>query len=191
MRTSPRIEHRQAELEAFLAQWFGDSEPAAPERPTPGPAPNYSAGNLSDDEILSKAPEAVNGSKFSRLFGGDWSGYQSQSQADQALFDILAFYCRCDADQMDRLFCLSGLANREKAKRTDYRNRTIRKAIADCREVYSGGKDRCHESTGGAAADFRDCGSDQDDQEQPAAEVIDIKPLDLDAAIDNPPPPIY
>jgi len=195
MRTSPRIEHRQAELEAFLAQWFGDSEPAAPERPAPGPAPNYSAGNLTDDEILAKAPEAVNGAKFTRLFNGDCSGYQSQSQADQALFDILAFYCRCDAAQMDRLFLLSGLANREKAKRADYRNRTIAKAIAGCRETYTGGKDRGYESTGGGAADFAGLGdqggADQAGQEQPAAELIDIQPLDLDAAIDNPPPPIH
>ena len=62
MRTSPRIEHRQAELEAFLAEWFGDSEPAAPERPArPAPVgpprPGYDR-SLTDDEILAKAPEA-------------------------------------------------------------------------------------------------------------------------------------
>ena len=59
---SREIETRQEALDWFLAEHF--PEPAAPERParpTPGPAPNYSAGNLTDDEILSKAPEAGNG----------------------------------------------------------------------------------------------------------------------------------
>ena len=181
MRTSPRIEHRQAELEAFLAEWFGDSEPAAPERParpTPvgPPRPGYDR-SLSDDEILEKAPEAVNGSKFKQLFGGDWSGYQSQSQADQALCNHLAFWTDKDADQMDRLFRRSGLYRGkwdEKHGRDTYGNGTIRKAITDCRETYSGGKDRCSASTGGAAADFAGLGDqgDQGDragQEQPAA----------------------
>lgn len=173
---SREIETRQEVLDWFLAEHF--PEPAAPERParpTPvvPPQPGYDR-SLNDDEILSKAPEAVNGAKFNRLFGGDTSGHNGDdSAADQALCNLLAFWCRCDADQMDRLFRLSGLYRSTKWERADYRNRTIRKAIADCREVYSGGKDRCYESTGGAAADFAGLGdqggADQAGQEQPAA----------------------
>ena len=130
MKTSPRIEHRQAELEAFLAQWFGDSEPTAPEQPA-RPAPVVSprlvyAGSLSDDEVLVKAREAGNGAKFERLYSGDWSGdYPSQSEADLALLNHLAFWCNRDAEQMARLFSLSSLASEKWQKRPDYRNRTI------------------------------------------------------------------
>jgi RecA-family ATPase len=157
---SREIETRQEALDWFLAEHF--PAPAAPERParpTPvGPPRSGYDRSLSDDEILDRAPNAVNGQKFARLFNGDCSGYRSQSEADQALCNMLAFWCRCDAEQMDRLFLLSGLANREKAGRADYRARTIRKAIADCREVYSGRQDRGYESTGGAFADFAGLG---------------------------------
>ena len=145
------IETRQEALDWFLAVHFSEpAAPAQPARPSPVVPPRLVyAGSLSDDEVLVKAREAANGAKFERLYSGDWSGYLSQSEADQALCNLLAFWCRRDAEQMDRLFLLSGLANREKAKRADYRARTIGKAIAGCRETYTGGKDRGYESTGG------------------------------------------
>ena len=166
------IETRQEALDWFLAVHFSEpAAPAQPARPSPVVPPRLVyAGSLSDDEVLVKAREAANGAKFERLYSGDWSGYFSQSEADQALYNHLAFWSRCDAAQMDRLFLLSGLANREKAKRADYRNRTIAKAIAGCRETYTGGKDRGYESTGGASVDFSDQRQhEQGGQEKPAA----------------------
>ena len=147
MKTSPRIEHRQAELEAFLAQWFGDSEPAAPERPA-RPAPVVSprlvyAGSLSDDEVLVKARAAGNGAQFERLFGGDTSAHDGDdSAADLALCNMLSFWTGKDPDQMDRLFRLSGLYRPKwdhRHGRDTYGNLTIQKAIAGCRETYTGG----------------------------------------------------
>ena len=92
---------------------------------------------LSDEEVLRKAEAASNGLKFMRLYSGDISGYSSQSEADQALCNILAFWTGGDAGQIDRLFRSSGLM-REKWERKDYRSETIKKAIRDCRQFYSG-----------------------------------------------------
>ena len=167
---SREIETRQEALDWFLTEHF--SEPAAPAQPA-RPSPVVSlrlvyAGSLSDDEVLVKAREAGNGAKFERLYSGDWSGdYPSQSEADLALLNHLAFWCNRDAEQMARLFSLSSLASEKWQKRPDYRNRTIRRAIAGCGEGYTGGgTSRGSRSTGGAAADFRDHRQDKGDREQ-------------------------
>ena len=184
---SREIETRQEALDWFLAEHF--PEPATPERPArPSPVVPPRPGHdrpLSDDEILTKARDAGNGAKFTRLFNGDCSGYLSQSEADQALCNMLAFWCRCDAEQMDRLFLLSGMANREKAGRADYRARTIGKAIAGCREVYSGGgKVRGYGATRGAFAGFRDHRQDQSDRmgEWAGKSYAEAQPAAIDPA---------
>ena len=184
---SREIETRQEALDWFLAEHF--PEPATPERPArPSPVvpprPGYDR-SLSDDEVLVKAGEAANGAKFTRLFNGDCSGYLSQSEADQALCNMLAFWCRCDAEQMDRLFLLSGMANREKAGRADYRARTIGKAIAGCREVYSGGgKVRGYGATRGAFAGLRDHRQDQSNRmgEWAGKSYAEAQPAAIDPA---------
>lgn len=68
-------------------------------------------------------------SKFPALFAGDWSGYESQSEADLALCKILAFWTNNDPESVDRLFRMSGLY-RAKWERKDYSAGTINKAIA-------------------------------------------------------------
>lgn len=74
----------------------------------------------SDEALLETARGASNGDKFVRLWGGDWESlYPSQSQADFALIDILAYYTD-DRVQVARLFRASALGQRAKAKRTDY-----------------------------------------------------------------------
>jgi len=62
-----------------------------------------------DEGILQKASKARNGEKFNKLWNGDFSGYSSQSEADQALCSILAFHAKGDTQQVDRLFRQSGL----------------------------------------------------------------------------------
>ena len=47
--------------------------------------------DLTDEELLEKAQNAANGEKFERLWRGDTSLYESQSEADMALYSILAF----------------------------------------------------------------------------------------------------
>lgn len=93
---------------------------------------------LSVDKIISIAQNARNGQRFIQLYSGDISGYHSQSEAEMALFGILAFYTGRDAEMMKEIYLMSGLANREKSFRKDYLDRTIEKAISECKQVYSG-----------------------------------------------------
>jgi predicted transcriptional regulator len=126
------IAERQAELEAFHQEIFGvqkkndDRSSHVPVEPL----------DLDDEELLDRARKAENGAKFSRLFdNGDIAGYDSPSEADLALCGMFAFWFGRDKEQMDRVFRRSGLY-RDKWDRADYRNGTMDKAIADCREVY-------------------------------------------------------
>ena len=100
------------------------------------PAPPVAAQPiaLSDEQIIFKASAS---SKFRALFEGDMSDYNDDhSSADLALCNILAFWTGRDPHAMDRIFRMSALY-RDKWLRDDYREETIRKAIADCTEVYS------------------------------------------------------
>jgi uncharacterized protein (DUF927 family) len=91
---------------------------------------------LADNEILEKAGRAKNGYLFRRLWSGDWKkSYSSQSEADQALCALLAFWTDNDPGRIDRLFRQSGLY-REKWEREDYRQRTIAAAIAATPTTY-------------------------------------------------------
>jgi hypothetical protein len=78
--------------------------------------------------VLARAFAAKNGDKVMALYRGDRTGYQSESEADQALLSALAFWTGPDPDQLDRLFRSSGLM-RDKWERQDYRDRTIAKAL--------------------------------------------------------------
>ena len=65
---------------------------------------------LDDEAVIAHANEASNSEKFKKLFAGEWEDlYGSQSDADMALLSILAFWCGCDEEQMDRIFRTSGL----------------------------------------------------------------------------------
>ena len=70
-----------------------------------------------DDEVFTTAANAVNGEKFLNLWNGSWLqyGYPSQSEADYALIDILAFYTQ-NREQITRMFLASALGKREKAR---------------------------------------------------------------------------
>ena len=75
-------------------------------------AKNYEASqsvNLADDELIAKAQTARNGNQFRRFMDGDWTGYPSQSEADQAFCNQLAFWTNKNPSQMDRIFRQSGL----------------------------------------------------------------------------------
>jgi hypothetical protein len=126
------ISEGQAELEGLFRKVFSEDKPTAQ---TPAqPQPRVLGGS----EIIEQARNAKNGAKFSQLWAGDTSGYPSQSEADQALCNMLAFWCGRDPAQMDSLFRQSGL-HREKWERADYRDWTIDKAIEQCTEVYEPG----------------------------------------------------
>ncbi len=94
--------------------------------------------DLSDTEIVTKASNAKNSSKFVQLWRGNISGYTSQSEAELALVSLLAFYTT-DANQIYRMMTQSGL-HREKHKRDDYMNNTILKGMNGVNEHYDPNK---------------------------------------------------
>ncbi|WP_049915135.1 phage NrS-1 polymerase family protein [Natrialba taiwanensis] len=97
--------------------------------------------DLEDEELLEKARNASNGSKFERLWKGNTAGYESQSEADMALCCLLAFWTGGDHTRVDRLFRQSGIL-REKwddvhyADGSTYGDKTIERAIANTSEFY-------------------------------------------------------
>lgn len=80
---------------------------------------------LTDAEVLEMASSAANAEKFNGLYyDGDWQkfGYPSQSEADFALVDIIAFYSE-NRKQVQNIFLKSKLAERDKSRaqyRIDY-----------------------------------------------------------------------
>ena len=71
---------------------------------------------LSDGEVIRKLSGEPNGERFLTLYRGDWEACApeedvnwSHSEADMSLCMKLAYYCRRDLEQMDRLFRGSGL----------------------------------------------------------------------------------
>lgn len=140
------IAYRQNELELFLAETWPDEKLDN----KPPPALPVAPLDLDDEELLSKARRAENGARFAQLEAGDWkgAGFTSQSEADLAYSGMLAFWFGRDKDRMDRLFRRSGLY-RAKWNRADYRDGTLNKAIAECREVYEPARPRTEQTNGG------------------------------------------
>jgi len=62
--------------------------------------------DLNEDEITTYGNRNA---KFRRLWEGDWSGYESQSEADLAFCILLAYYTGDDTDLMDTVFRRSEL----------------------------------------------------------------------------------
>ncbi|MUW13469.1 hypothetical protein GJ633_01505 [Halorubrum sp. CBA1125] len=104
--------------------------------------PTTGVATLSDEELLTRAHAAANGEKFTRLWNGNTSGYESHSEADMALCRLLAFWTGCDAARIDRLFRRSGLF-RDKwdtvhyADGSTYGDKTIERAITHTDDVYT------------------------------------------------------
>jgi len=89
---------------------------------------------LEDDQILDIAFNAKNGNRVQRLYNGNTVGYNSQSEADEALCFMLAFYTK-DFNQILRLLRSSKLWD-EKWEREDYQRSTIGKALQSVKENY-------------------------------------------------------
>jgi len=92
-----------------------------------------------DKNLCTMIVNSKQGEQFQRLFSGDISGYPSQSEADLALCNILAFWARKDSKQIDRIFRESDLFRHkwdEKHGEQSYGAITIGKAITGTKEVY-------------------------------------------------------
>ena len=111
--------------------------------------PDISTSPPRDKQLIEKAKSANNGDLFTGLWEGDSSlwgeggKYDSQSEADLALCNILAFWTGKDAAWMDQLFRKSRLMRPkwDKVHYADgctYGDRVIEKAIARVDGTYSG-----------------------------------------------------
>ena len=102
-----------------------------------------SGNNLSTDEIVNKMYASSNGVKIRHLMNGEYD-YKSQSEADIALCDYLAFWTNKDSKKMDAIFRQSKLMRDKWDKKdgaTTYGQRTINKAIADTIETFNSSRD--------------------------------------------------
>lgn len=99
--------------------------------------------NLSTDEIITKMFASDSGVKIKHLMDGEYD-YNSQSEADIALCNYLAFWTNKDAAKMDTIFRQSKLMRDKWDKKdgaTTYGQRTINKAIADTTETFNSSRD--------------------------------------------------
>ena len=97
--------------------------------------------SMDDQEVIDKARNCKSGYLFTMLYQGEWQGvYSSQSEADLALCNQLAFWTQKDTAQMDRIFRSSGLMRPkwdEYRGATSYGEITIQKACLGVNEVYN------------------------------------------------------
>ena len=119
---------------------YGELAAARAEAQRKPTEPQSSGLSLDDTKLIEVAVNARNGSLFCDLFQGKIEGkYSSQSEADLALCNILAFYTGKNAAQMDRLFRQSALM-RDKWDRpqsgSTYGAITIQNAIDHCFQVF-------------------------------------------------------
>lgn len=135
-----RLQPRDSQLMTVLEKYMVRPQPDSGALPRNGEIGGGQPLDLSDGELLEKARSAKNGAAFSRLWDGDAGAYQSQSEADLALCNQLAFWTGRDPDRMDRLFRQSGLMRNKWDRRqsgTTYGAITIQNACRSCREVYT------------------------------------------------------
>jgi len=104
----------QEDLDALHARLFKKAETPRGNRASPGG--DRLPPNLTDAQIIERATKAANGAKFDALWRGDWQSlnYPSQSEADQALCDILGWWVNYDTARLDGLFRQSELFRPEK-----------------------------------------------------------------------------
>ena len=100
--------------------------------------------SMDDQTVVDRARNCKSGYLFTMLYQGEWQGvYSSQSEADLALCNQLAFWTGKDPTQMDRIFRSSGLMRpkwEERRGTNTYGEITIAKACISCTEVYNPSK---------------------------------------------------
>ncbi len=126
-------------------KYLGEEETAggAQKAALPIPAGRGTNADMTVDAILRRMFDSKHGQKLQDLYNGSWEQYGigdgSQSSADQAFCNTLAFWCRCDAALMDAIFRRSRLYRQKWDKRRGaktYGQITIDRAIKDCRDIW-------------------------------------------------------
>jgi putative DNA primase/helicase len=101
----------------------------------------HETSDLSTSDIIRCASNSKNGHRFKMFMQGGWEQvYDSQSEADLAFCNDLAFWCGRDFNKMDDIFRSSSLY-REKWDKLHgdltYGSITLYKAINDCQECFT------------------------------------------------------
>ena len=126
-------------------KYLGEEETAAGAQRAalPMPAGRGTNADMSVDAVLHRMFDSKHGQKLQDLYNGSWEQYGigdgSQSSADQAFCNTLAFWCRCDAALMDAIFRRSELYRPKWDKRRGaktYGQITIDRAIKDCKDIW-------------------------------------------------------
>ena len=126
-------------------KYLGEEETAAGAQRAalPMPVGRGTNADMSVDAVLCRMFDSKHGQKLQDLYNGSWEQYGigdgSQSSADQAFCNMLAFWCRCDAALMDAIFRRSRLYRQKWDKRRGaktYGQITIDRAIKDCRDIW-------------------------------------------------------
>ncbi|MFB8509228.1 phage/plasmid primase, P4 family [Enterococcus durans] len=98
--------------------------------------------DLSESEIIEKALQSKQGPKFKVFLNGGWEAfYDSQSEADIAFANILAFWTGRDFEKMDSIFRQSDLMREKYDERrppdSTYGANLLNKAIHECENTYN------------------------------------------------------
>lgn len=137
LKTYPKILECQDQINAFVEKYFTPKTTKKSIENTPKQQQIYS---IDDEKVIEIAKNSKNGSKFADLYAGNWQTYyKSQSEADIALCNTLAFFTQCNDEQIDRIFRSSGLMRSKwdiVHGINTYGEKTITKAIDNCEKVY-------------------------------------------------------
>jgi hypothetical protein len=123
-----KIPDRQDALKAFYREHLTD-----PPREE-APSTNGHGSKLSDEEVIRRVNNEST-DKGARLFEGDISGYPSQSEADMAFCQKVAFWTKVP-DQIERVWRASKLWRGKGDTHRSYAAKTIERAIDRTEETY-------------------------------------------------------
>ncbi len=102
---------------------------------------NDYGNGLPVEKILEIASNSKNGLRFKLFLNGGWEQfYSSQSEADMAFANDLAFWTNRDHEMMDSIFRQSSLYRDKWDRKTGdstYGNITLNKAIRECSNVFN------------------------------------------------------
>lgn len=132
--TGDHVWDTPAEIKPRYEQVRGFYDRVFPANVTNGAVPVQPV-DMDDRELIEKARRC--NVRFDRLWQGDWSEYTSASEGDLALCSHLAWWSGNDRGRIERLFGDSGLVRPKWTSRSDYRERTIEKALEGITTTYT------------------------------------------------------
>lgn len=136
------IENRQAELDSFYDAAFGQNKLQEASDSFDSSSRRDSSKN---DDFIEDRKQAMflskNGADIKRLWDGDYSAYESQSEGDLALCSHLAFWLGKDVATIDQAFRASKLMRpkwdeKHRSDKRTYGRCTIDQAVVGCKSTY-------------------------------------------------------